>query len=196
MIGKVADGSFSRSLQVADPRLTKMAGGPLRSMSPSGVRCEPSAKQPRQDGTEVVAYCDSGRLGRLKRPEAFEFWDNLKKNTEQQGSIFGPRPFADYGNIRCLTDVSEPVLGYISACTIAQQRIYITGRDVQWPYSFPGCEDTTVIPNMIETVFSNPTYLPVSYVFVPPGAVFGSQADCVDCRLNGGGSTIKPPYMP
>jgi len=128
--------------------------------------------------------------------EAFEFWDNLKKNTEQQGSIFGPRPFADYGNIRCLTDASEPVLGYISACSIAQQRIYITGVEVQWSYVYPTCLDTTVIRSMISTVFSNPTFLPVSYVYTPPGAVFGSQADCVDCRLSGGSSTIKPPYMP
>lgn len=128
--------------------------------------------------------------------QAYEYWENLKKNTEEQGGIFGPQPFADYGNIRCLTDASEPVLGYISANSVSQQRIYIYWRDVQWPYAYRECVDTTVTKEMIETVYSGPIFLPVTYVFQPPGAVFGRSAECVDCRLNGGGTTVRPPYMP
>jgi len=128
--------------------------------------------------------------------EAYEFWDNLKKNTEEQGGIFGPRPFADYGNIHCVTNPSEPVVGYISACSLSQQRIYINWSQVRWPRPFRECEDTTVVSSMIDSVFSTPIYLPITYVFMPPGAVFGSSAECVDCRLNGGGTTVRPPYMP
>ena len=58
--------------------------------------------------------------------EAYEFWQNLKKNTEQLGTIFDPQPFADYGNMHCLSDPQEPVIGFISACTTQQQRIYIS----------------------------------------------------------------------
>jgi hypothetical protein len=128
--------------------------------------------------------------------EAYEYWDNLKKNTEDLGSIFDPQPFADYGNMHSISDPSEPVLGYISACTATQQRIFIDWTQVQWPYSFPNCEDTTVTPDKIDTVFSSFNYLPIHYVLSPPGAVFGSLAECADCRLDGGGTTVKPPYMP
>jgi hypothetical protein len=128
--------------------------------------------------------------------EAYEYWDNLKKNTENLGSIFDPQPFADYGNMHAITDPSEPVLGYISACSAAQQRIYIDWSQVQWPFSFPTCEDTTVVPALIDTVFSGFNYLPIDYVLSPPGAVFGSSPECVDCRLTGGGTTVKPSYMP
>ena len=127
---------------------------------------------------------------------AYEYWDNLKKNTEELGSIFDPQPFADYGNMHCITDASEPVLGYISGCSLAQQRIYITRSQVQWPYPFPACKDTTVTANNIDTVFSGFDFLPVGYVFPPPGAVFGTSPECADCRLTGGGSTVKPSYMP
>jgi hypothetical protein len=127
--------------------------------------------------------------------EAYEYWDNLKKNTESLGSIFDPQPFADYGNMHAITDPSEPVLGYISACSASEQRIYIDRNQVLWPLSFPPCVDTTAAPNMIDAVFSGPGYLPIDYVF-PPGTVFGSSLECVDCRITGGGTTVKPPYMP
>ena len=128
--------------------------------------------------------------------EAYEYWDNLKKNTESLGSIFDPQPFADFGNIKCITNPDEPVLGFISACSASEQRIYINWTDVQWPYSFPFCGDTTVLESHRAEVFSHTEeYIPIDYVFSPPGAVMGSFIECADCRLHGG-STIKPPYMP
>ncbi|HYK47799.1 MAG TPA: DUF4249 domain-containing protein [Parafilimonas sp.] len=128
---------------------------------------------------------------------AYEFWNNLKKNTEQLGSIFDPQPFADYGNIHCISNSSEPVLGYVTACTVVQQRIFIHWTDVQWPYSYPSCNDTLVTGSHISQLFSGTEYLPVQYdPSYPPGtAVDGALKDCVDCRLHGG-STVKPPYMP
>jgi len=128
---------------------------------------------------------------------AYEFWNNLKKNTEQLGSIFDPQPFADYGNIHCISNSSEPVLGYVTACTVVKQRIFIHWTDVQWPYSYPYCGDTLVTGDHISQLFSGTEYLPVQYdPSYPPGtAVDGALKDCVDCRLHGG-STVKPPYMP
>ena len=128
--------------------------------------------------------------------EAYEFWDNLKKNTEEQGGIFGPRPFADYGNMHCITDPNEPVVGFISACSVSQQRIYINWKQVQWPFYFPSCKDSVVAPAMVETVYSGPFLLPITYVSPPRDAVLGSAPECVDCRLTGGGTTVRPPYMP
>lgn len=128
--------------------------------------------------------------------EAYQYWDNLKKNTEDLGSIFDPQPFADYGNMHSITDPSEPVLGYITAGSAMHQRIFIDWTKVQWPYSFPTCADTTVAPGNVDTVFSGFDYLPVQYLASPPGTVFGSSPECVDCRLTGGGTTTKPPYMP
>ena len=128
--------------------------------------------------------------------EAYEYWDNLKKNTEDLGSIFDPQPFADYGNMHSITDPTEPVLGYISACSASEQRIYIDWSQVAWPFPTQTCEDTTVAPALIDSVFSRSYYIPIDYVLSPPGAVFGSSAECVDCRLTGGGTTVKPSYMP
>lgn len=128
--------------------------------------------------------------------DAYEFWDDLKKNTETLGTIFDPQPFANFGNVHCLTNPQEAVIGFINACTIQRQRIFINWLDVQWPYSFPPCGDTIVQPIDIQPTFSHvDIYVPINYVPSPPGAVFGSLVECADCRL-GGGTTVRPSYMP
>lgn len=65
---------------------------------------------------------------------AYNFWINLKKNTEQLGSIFDAQPSQINGNIHSTTNPSEPVIGYISVGSVASQRIYITAN--QLPLSF------------------------------------------------------------
>src|ERR1700744_2861153 len=45
--------------------------------------------------------------------EAYNFWQNLKKNTEDLGTIFSTQPSEISGNIHCITNPSEPVVGYI-----------------------------------------------------------------------------------
>ncbi|RYF09767.1 MAG: DUF4249 domain-containing protein, partial [Flavobacteriales bacterium] len=55
----------------------------------------------------------------------FEFWQTLKKNTEQLGTIFDPQPSQIQGNIHCVSDPAEIVIGYVGACTVTQQRRFI-----------------------------------------------------------------------
>ncbi len=57
--------------------------------------------------------------------EAYIFWQNLKKNTEQLGSIFDAQPSQLTGNIHNVANAAEPVIGYISAGTVAKKRIYV-----------------------------------------------------------------------
>ncbi|MEO6850410.1 MAG: DUF4249 domain-containing protein, partial [Mucilaginibacter sp.] len=64
--------------------------------------------------------------------DAYNYWQNLKKNTEQLGSIFDAQPSEIKGNINSVNNPSEPVLGYISAGLPSQTRIFIGNSQV--PY--------------------------------------------------------------
>lgn len=125
--------------------------------------------------------------------DGFEYWTNLKKNTEQLGSIFDPQPFADFGNIHCITNTSEPVIGFISACSVQRQRIYIYYSQVHWPYTLTDCNAESKVLSENAEEFALNLYVPVRYV--TPFSVIAYEPECIDCR-NQGGTTTKPPYMP
>jgi len=121
--------------------------------------------------------------------DAFTWWQILKKNTEQIGSIFGVQPSANPGNIHCLSDTTKQVLGYVSGGNIQKQRIFITNDQVTpWTY-VDDCIDSTVSPSEAAE-FLNRGYLLFNIV-QGPGYVI-SHNYCVDCTLTG--TNKKPSY--
>jgi len=142
-------------------------------------------------------------------PEAFNYFQQLKKNSEQLGSIFDAQPSELPGNIHCITNPSEPVLGYITAGTPSQMRIFIDNRKLPaWravnPYQ--GCKlDTDLFKKPIgngSTFENDVAYYIYSgiespvYPVAPPGSpIIGYAASspfCVDCTLRG--TNIKPSF--
>ncbi len=125
--------------------------------------------------------------------EGFEFWQNVKKNSEQLGTIFDPMPFQTVGNIRCVTNPDELVIGFISAGTSSTQRIYINNADVSPWYVPHGCYEIVVPADSIAVYFGSWGYVPEYQSFNPMGYV-SSTPFCIDCRLRG--SNVKPPFWP
>ena len=128
--------------------------------------------------------------------EAFEYWQNLKTSTEQLGTIFGPQPSQVSGNIHCVSNPSEPVLGYLSACSQSEQRIFINRNQLyHWQYIPPTCFLTTLAQYQIAQAFADSELLiPVSEAGA--GMWFFAPASCADCRYDDGGVTTKPPFWP
>lgn len=148
-------------------------------------------------------------------PDAYDYWQNLKKNTEQLGSIFDAQPSEIQGNIHCITHPSEPVLGYISASGIKTKRIYVDGRN-------SGTYEPWYIPP--PNIFS----CPIGTIRVSPDATFRERlgaivargdtvlinsvtdeitgttiaytygwVNCVDCRAKAPlGNNIRPVFWP
>lgn len=122
--------------------------------------------------------------------EAYEFFELMKKNTEEIGSIFSPQPSEIKGNIQCLTDPSQYVLGYITASAVQTKRIFI--RVSPWNFR-EDCPSFKVAanPDSIRFYFGTIGYIPYSFNF--PAEYFGGYPNCVDCTTRGG-STKKPSY--
>ena len=121
--------------------------------------------------------------------DAFTWWQTLKKNTEQIGSIFGVQPSANPGNIRCLSDTTKQVLGYVSGGNIQKQRIFITNDQVApWTY-VDDCIDSIVKPSDAAKFLARGYLL---YNLVNGPAYVISHNYCVDCTLTG--TNKKPSY--
>jgi len=133
----------------------------------------------------------------------------MKTNTESLGSIFDVQPSQLAGNIHCLTKPTEPVVGWVSAGTIQQKRIWIYGTQLAgWDYSYSCPNPDTVIhllPGDAEDsvkarmAFTEDGYIPLFAHLTPPmvtaDGYISNFVGCIDCRAQGG-TTSRPVYWP
>lgn len=81
--------------------------------------------------------------------DQYNYWANLKKTTEQPGTIFDPQSSQLNSNIHCLSNPAEPVLGYLCASSTTKKRIFINRSDLSYynytPYWLSCQLDTNVI---------------------------------------------------
>lgn len=121
--------------------------------------------------------------------EAFQFWQILKKNTQELGTLFDPQPSQLKTNLRCVSNPSQAVIGFVSACPVREQRIFIRNADVPgWPGSPSNfnCEVLIRTANPVDyTIWDyGPPYVP--YYFITGGGLAITPASCVDCTLRNG----------
>jgi hypothetical protein len=126
--------------------------------------------------------------------DAYAFWQNLKTNTEELGTLFEPQPSEVAGNIHCTNNPSLPVLGYVSAGNSQDSRIFINNLQLNnWGY-FVTCTDTTVFISDFYLKYVKIGYVPYQKFQVSEVKI--AQAPCVNCALAGPGNTLKPPFWP
>jgi hypothetical protein len=128
---------------------------------------------------------------------AYNFLTMMQQNTESLGSIFDIQPSQLTGNIYSLSNPTEPVIGFISAGTLQQERIFISREQLSnwaWVYEC-GSPDKVVPDDSIAFYFGQQQYIPVGQADPPTAGWLGNLSSCVDCRLQGG-TTQKPSYWP
>ena len=130
--------------------------------------------------------------------DEYLFLQKMKKNTEQLGTIFDPQPSEISGNIHCLTDPNETVVGFVEVSQEQVKRIFISNSQVpDWNYD-PACVFIEIAntPEAIAQYFSlMPTF--VSKESPLGGAIlkfYASTPQCVDCTLRG--VHQKPDFWP
>lgn len=128
--------------------------------------------------------------------EAYNFWSILKKNTELTGSLFDPQPSQLPSNLTCTSDLSQMVIGYVSACKVTEKRLFILNSALPaWPYRNEtlGCTPKEGPKFLMEDFLStHPDFLPAYYITAGGGYGVAPKV-CVDCRLQGG-DIIKPSF--
>lgn len=129
-------------------------------------------------------------------PDAYQYWLILQKNTQNLGSLFDPQPSQLAGNIHCLTNPKEAVIGYLSASSIQQSRLFIDNKQISnWDTVMTECpmRQTGWDENNYHA-YSYPDTLWGPYYFSGPALIL-SKRTCLDCRELGGTLT-KPSFWP
>jgi hypothetical protein len=168
----------------------------------------------QQRSPETNAYSILIKQFALTR-QGYDYWANIKKNTQDIGKLFDPQPTEIRGNIHSVTDPPEPVLGYISAGSVTTKRFFIANGQIpgQWTLNTPydACRidsvyiDTLLKGNTVRTNEENTAFnlnkgtqtnelqIPVNAIYdIMTGAIIGhtgSSPYCVDCTLQGTNQT-------
>jgi hypothetical protein len=131
--------------------------------------------------------------------EGYKFFELMKRNTENLGSIFDAQPSEIRGNVQCVTNPQELVIGYVSASTVVQKRVFIDNVDLPGWRLFEYCSDVTVAnhPDSLRAAYLAGTLSPYSAVYSPVSGLItryhSSETPCVDC-LSRKGFNVKPSY--
>jgi hypothetical protein len=139
--------------------------------------------------------------------DEYVYYQNLKTNTENLGSIFDAQPSSPATNINCVTHPNEIVVGYISAGTVSQQRIFIDRSDI--PPTLIGAQYDCSIQG--QDVYYNHLYpLPIEITsgqLIPTDTIVKTTNPksgdslfywqyttpaCADCLLKG--TNVKPSF--
>ncbi len=130
--------------------------------------------------------------------QAYQYYQILKKNTEQQGSIFDVQPSQLKGNISSVNNPGEPVIGFVTASSMQQKRIFIRNDELtNWQHLNPtglcGIVTLPVNPsNYLIYTYPDPDFVP--WYFTGMGTVLiVTKKGCVDCREQGG-TNLKPSF--
>jgi hypothetical protein len=127
--------------------------------------------------------------------EAYEYAETLKKNTENIGTLYDPLPTQLTGNIRCISDPTEPVIGFVSVASEQVKRIFIKREQLprHWRslQEYAYCKLDTVLASDVAATFRDGGMLPIAEIAMPSGFT-ASSVDCLDCRLRG--TNVKPDF--
>ena len=129
--------------------------------------------------------------------QAYDYYANIKKNTQQTANIFAPIQSELRGNITCITDPKIQVIGYVDISTSTQYQQYISNSAGIYEYNrFMDCEDV-----MQDSLLYNYGIIPDYYVPHHWGydeninlRLFYIFDRCVDCTFFG--TTVRPDDWP
>ncbi len=129
--------------------------------------------------------------------EGYEFYEKMKKNSENLGTTFDPQPSELKGNFLCIENPGEAVIGFMEVSTMEEKRTFISNEQLpEWNYD-SGCEPEIIVPLRNDTLLSAIHFagrVPTYYYPGILGGVLAAPKECVDCTLRG--TNIKPAFWP
>ncbi|MDP9040535.1 MAG: DUF4249 domain-containing protein, partial [Bacteroidota bacterium] len=168
------------------------------NFSPNVIVQAPLAKFLKDDPRMDLKYSILVRQYPLD-PVSYKYWLSVQQNSQSLGGLSDLQPAQVKGNIASITNPYLPVIGYVSASSISEKRIFISNAALPGWQSNPtrNCPmDTLSIPDPVfalvytfrDTSFT--VYQFLSGSGNPPQMVVSKKA-CLDCRFLGG-SIEKP----
>jgi hypothetical protein len=132
--------------------------------------------------------------------QGYAYWLSVQKNSQTLGGLFDLQPSQIQGNLQCITNPANPVIGFVSASNVQESRMYISNK------SLPGWQSVhidTATSCQVAIIATDPlnellwNYPDTSYgpYYFPSGGLIVAPKRCMDCRYQGG-TIEKPSFWP
>ncbi|HEY4110306.1 DUF4249 domain-containing protein [Puia sp.] len=129
--------------------------------------------------------------------DAYNYWLLVQKTSDNLGTLFDLQPTQLLGNIHCTSNPSEAVIGYLSATSVQEQRIFIYRYYLNsWPHNdlTYGCDSISIPKNPADAlIYTYPDTLYAPWYFITNGPLVLASRICLDCTLFGG-SNKRPSF--
>ncbi|HEY2348099.1 MAG TPA: DUF4249 domain-containing protein [Puia sp.] len=128
--------------------------------------------------------------------QAYTYWLNVQKNSQSLGGLFDLQPGQLPGNIHGVTNSKDPVVGYVSACSIGEKRIFISNDQLPGWHSNPekNCPILTIAPpDPNNVVYWNYPDTSFQLYYYASGAMIITYKTCLNCMYQGG-TIVKPDF--
>lgn len=132
--------------------------------------------------------------------DAYDFWSQLKKTTENLGGLFDGLPTQVLGNMHDASS-EKPVLGYFSGGEVSEKRLFIKLAELPEvllrqrvsPLCTPVDVERLEVAELPRTPNSVLLIDPIYVQGVGIVAYTTARTACIDCKLHGGG-TKRPDF--
>ncbi len=133
--------------------------------------------------------------------QGYDYWLTVQQNSQSLGGLFDLQPAQVTGNLHCITNPANPVLGFISASNVQEKRIYISNKSLpgwqsQHLDTANACKTVDLRVDPLNTlVYNYPDTAYGPYYFPDATDLIVAPKSCLDCRYQGG-VNIKPSFWP
>jgi hypothetical protein len=125
--------------------------------------------------------------------DEYTYWEKLQNISEEVGSLYDITPSSIPGNIFCVEDPGEQVLGYFSVSAKTSKRIYIDESFLGLINLYSDCPSDTIFgTNPIPNLNSSIWVIEDQLYAMPPYRIVTEKKFCADCTVRG--TTTKPGF--
>jgi hypothetical protein len=122
--------------------------------------------------------------------KAYEFWNTIRLQAVESGSLYPRQPYQIRGNMKCVENPEEIVLGYFTVAGVAKKRIYVGRPNLIFEY--PIC---TPDVQALKDIYKHPR--PSFPQYIGYDEVTGDKGlaaqRCFYCEMEGG-TMLKPDF--
>ncbi len=124
--------------------------------------------------------------------EAYKYWNEIKKQSAESGSLYTTQPFQVKGNLINPNNPKDIILGYFWAAGVSKKRVFVEKPPLNFTYS--KCEgNVQALIDLKGYPPPWPVYVTTVKVGIEGKSLGMADVSCFDCKENGG-TEEKPEF--